>query len=35
MGLDCFATMVPLIVEDMLKGIKPYFSAYLDQSPEV
>ncbi len=34
MGLDCFATMIPLIAEDMLKGIKPYFSAYLDQSPE-
>jgi hypothetical protein len=34
MGLDCFATMVPLIAEDMLKGIKPYFSAYLGQSPE-
>lgn len=30
MGLDCFATMVPLIAEDLLKGIKPYFSAYLD-----
>jgi hypothetical protein len=35
MGLDCFATMVPLIAENMLKEIKPYFSAYLDQSPEV
>lgn len=34
MGLDCFATMVPLIAEDMLNGIKPYFSAYLTQSPE-
>jgi hypothetical protein len=30
-GLDCFATMVPLIAQDMLKEIRPYFSAYLDQ----
>jgi hypothetical protein len=30
-GLDCFATMIPLIAQDMLKEIRPYFSAYLDQ----
>ncbi|MFZ4792083.1 MAG: DUF6901 family protein [Candidatus Competibacteraceae bacterium] len=30
-GLDCFATMVPLITENMLREIRPYFSAYLDQ----
>lgn len=34
MGLDCFATMVPLVAENMLQEIKPYFAAYLDQSSE-
>lgn len=29
-GLDCFAIMVPLIAEDKLEEIGPYFSAYLD-----
>jgi len=29
-GLDCFATMAPLMTETMLKEIGPYFSAYLD-----
>jgi hypothetical protein len=28
-NLDCFASMVPLVAEDTLKAIKPYFSAYL------
>lgn len=28
-NLNCFAAMVPLMAEDMLKAIKPYFSAYL------
>ncbi len=27
-NLDCFATMVPLVADDTLKAIKPYFSAY-------
>ena len=31
MSLDCFATMAPLIAEDMLKKIRPYFSAYFDK----
>jgi hypothetical protein len=31
MSLDCFATMVPLIAEHMLKEIRPYFSAYFDE----
>ncbi|MFO1424490.1 MAG: hypothetical protein U1F70_12745 [Candidatus Competibacteraceae bacterium] len=30
-GLDCFATMVPLIAEDTLNEIKLYFSAFLRQ----
>ncbi len=30
-GLDCFATMVPLIAEDTLNEIKQYFSAFLRQ----
>lgn len=29
-GLDCFATMALLIAEDMLNGVKPHFSAYMD-----
>jgi hypothetical protein len=29
-NLDCFAAMVPLVAEDTLNAIKPYFSAYLD-----
>ena len=28
-GLDCFATMVPLIAEDTLKEIRQYFSAFM------
>ena len=28
-NLDCFASMVPLVAEDTLKALKPYFSAYL------
>ncbi len=28
-NLDCFASMVPLIADDTLKAIKPYFAAYL------
>jgi hypothetical protein len=28
-NLDCFAAMVPLVAEDTLKALKPYFSAYL------
>ncbi len=28
-NLDCFASMVPLVAEDTLKAIRPYFSAYL------
>jgi hypothetical protein len=28
-NLDCFASMVPLVAEDTLKELKPYFSAYL------
>jgi hypothetical protein len=28
-NLDCFAQMVPLAADDVLHGIKPYFSAYL------
>ncbi len=28
-NLDCFASMVPLVAEDTLKAIKPFFSAYL------
>lgn len=28
-NLDCFASMVPLVADDTLKAIKPYFSAYL------
>lgn len=28
-NLDCFATMVPLVAEDTLKALKPYFSSYL------
>jgi len=28
-NLDCFAAMVPLVADDTLKAIKPYFSAYL------
>jgi len=28
-NLDCFASMVPLVAEDTLNAIKPYFSAYL------
>jgi hypothetical protein len=28
-NLDCFASMVPLIADDTLKAIRPYFSAYL------
>ncbi len=27
-NLDCFASMVPLVADDTLKAIKPYFSAY-------
>ena len=27
-NLDCFATMVPLVADDTLKAIKPYFAAY-------
>jgi hypothetical protein len=27
-NLDCFASMVPLVAEDTLKAIRPYFSAY-------
>ncbi len=30
-GLDCFATMVPLIAEDTLNEIRQYFSAFLEQ----
>jgi hypothetical protein len=30
-GLDCFATMVPLIAEDTLNEIRQYFSAFLGQ----
>lgn len=30
-GLDCFATMAPLMTDTMLKDIGPYFSAYLDR----
>lgn len=28
-NLDCFASMVPLVAEDTLNSIRPYFSAYL------
>ncbi len=28
-NLDCFAQMVPLAADDLLREIKPYFSAYL------
>lgn len=28
-NLDCFASMVPLVADDTLKGLKPYFSAHL------
>jgi hypothetical protein len=28
-NLDCFAQMVPLAADDVLREIKPYFSAYL------
>ncbi len=28
-NLDCFASMVPLVAEDTLNAIRPYFSAYL------
>jgi hypothetical protein len=28
-NLDCFASMVPLVADDTLKALKPYFSAYL------
>ena len=28
-NLDCFASIVPLVAEDTLKAIRPYFSAYL------
>lgn len=28
-NLDCFAAMIPLVAEDTLKEIMPYFSAYL------
>jgi hypothetical protein len=28
-NLDCFASMVPLVAEETLKALKPYFSAYL------
>jgi len=28
-NLDCFASMVPLVADDTLKAIRPYFSAYL------
>lgn len=28
-NLDCFAQMVPIAADDVLRGIKPYFSAYL------
>ena len=28
-NLDCFASMIPLVAEDTLKALKPYFSAYL------
>ena len=28
-NLDCFASMVPLVAEDTLRTLKPYFSAYL------
>ncbi len=28
-NLDCFAAMAPLVAEDTLQAIKPYFSAYL------
>jgi hypothetical protein len=28
-SLDCFAQMVPLAADDLLREIKPYFSAYL------
>jgi len=27
-NLDCFASMVPLVADDTLKAIRPYFSAY-------
>jgi len=27
-NLDCFAQMVPLVAEDALREIKPYFAAY-------
>jgi hypothetical protein len=28
-NLDCFASMVPLVADETLKAIKPYFAAYL------
>ena len=28
-NLDCFASMVPLVADDTLKAMKPYFSAHL------
>jgi hypothetical protein len=31
-NLDCFASMVPLVAEDRLKAIKPYFEAYLKET---
>jgi len=30
-NLDCFAAMVPLVADDTLKAIRPYFAAYLDK----
>src|SRR5574341_861883 len=29
-NLDCFATLVPLAADDMLREIRPYFAAYLE-----
>jgi len=29
-NLDCFAAMVPLVAEETLEAIRPYFKAYLD-----
>jgi hypothetical protein len=31
-SLDCFASMMPLMTEDMLKSLKPYFLPYLNES---
>lgn len=32
-NLDCFANLVPLLMEDTIEEIKPYFSAYLKDKP--